>query len=252
MPTPFDLLMDPMTQAMLALFAGLALWEFAFPARALPVLPGWHRRALASFALYFLLSSYLPLLWADALAPLRLVDLSRWPLWAAAALGLVAYEFAAYAWHRAMHRSDRLWRLFHQLHHSAERLDVVSAFWFSPFDMVAWTLLPGLVLTLLGLSPQAATLTILAITFLSMFQHANVRTPRWIGLLVQRPEMHSVHHARDVHHFNYADLPIVDLIFGTFRNPCCHVSANGFWHGASGRVVDMLLLRDVSRQGGSR
>lgn len=252
MPTPFELLLDPATQLMLAMFAGLALWELVLPARALPRVRGWHLRALAAFALYFLLSSYLPLLWADALAPLQLADLSRWPAWAAAALGLVAYEFGAYAWHRSMHRFNPLWRLFHQMHHSAERLDVVSAFWFSPLDMVAWTLLPGLVLTILGLSPQAATLTILAITFLSMFQHANVRTPRWLGYLVQRPEMHSVHHARGVHYHNYADLPLVDLLFGTFRNPPRHAPVTGFWHGASRRVADMLLLRDVSRQAGSR
>lgn len=252
MPTPIELLMDPATQVMLAMFVGLALWEFAAPCRPLPALRGWRLRALAAFALYFLLSSYLPLLWAEALAPLQLADLSLWPVWAVAALGLVIYEFGAYAWHRSMHRFGALWRTFHQIHHSAERLDVASAFWFSPLDMVAWTLLLGVVLTILGLSPQAATLTILAITFLSMFQHANVRTPRWLGYLVQRPEMHTVHHARDIHHYNYADLPFVDLLFGTFRNPRGYEHATGFWHGASARVLDMLLLRDVSRQAGPR
>lgn len=252
MPTPIELLMDPATQVMLAMFAGLALWELAAPGRQLPALRGWRFRALAAFGLYFLLSSYLPLLWAGALAPLQLADLSRWPVWAAAALGLLVYEFGAYAWHRSMHRFGTLWRTFHQMHHSAERLDVVSAFWFSPLDMIAWTLLPGVVLTILGLSPQAATLTILTITFLSMFQHANVRTPRWLGYLVQRPEMHTVHHAREIHHYNYADLPLIDLLFGTFRNPREFEHATGFWHGASARVPDMLLLRDVSRQAGSR
>jgi sterol desaturase/sphingolipid hydroxylase (fatty acid hydroxylase superfamily) len=252
MPNPFELLMDPATQIMLAMFAGLALVEYVAPGRTLPALRGWHVRALGAFAVYFLLSSYLPLLWADALAPLQLADLSHWPVWAAAACGLLAYEFGAYAWHRSMHRFGVLWQTFHQMHHSAERLDVASAFWFSPLDMVAWTLLPGVVLTVLGLSPQAATLTILAITFLAMFQHANVRTPRWLGFLVQRPEMHSVHHARGIHHYNYADLPVIDLLFGTFRNPREHAHATGFWHGASTRVVDMLLLRDVSRQAGPR
>jgi sterol desaturase/sphingolipid hydroxylase (fatty acid hydroxylase superfamily) len=61
-----------------------------------------------------------------------------------------------------------------------------------------------------------------------------------------------VHHARGIHHYNYADLPVIDLLFGTFRNPREHAHATGFWHGASTRVVDMLLLRDVSRQAGPR
>ena len=132
------------------------------------------------------------------------------------------------------------------MHHSSERLDIVSAFWFSPLDMVTWTLLPSLVLTLLGVPPQAATITLLSITFLAMFQHANVRTPAWLGYFVQRPEMHTVHHARGVHHYNYADLPVFDMLFGTFRNPHGYEHETGFWHGASARVADMLLLRDVS------
>lgn len=252
MPTPLDLIQDPATQVLLAMFAGLALWEALAPGRPLPRVRGWALRGLSAFAAYFLLSSYLPLLWADALAPLRIADLSGWPAWAAVALGVIAYEFGAYGWHRSMHRFTPLWRVFHQMHHSSERLDVVSAFWFSPFDMVTWTLLPSLVLTVLGLPAHAATTTILIISFLSMFQHANVRTPRWLGYLVQRPEMHTVHHARGIHHFNYADLPFIDLLFGTFRNPAGYEHATGFWHGASRRVLDMLLLRDVSRQGGAR
>ena len=252
MPTPIDLLMDPVTQVMLAMIAGLALWERIAPGRVLPRVRGWHARALAAFVVYFLLSSYLPLLWGETLAPLQWFDLSAWPTWAAVALGLLAYEFGAYFWHRSMHRFTPLWRTLHQMHHSSERLDVASAFWFSPLDMVTWTLLPSVVLAILGLPAQAATTTILLITFLSMFQHANVCTPHWLGVLVQRPEMHTVHHARGIHHFNYADLPFIDLLFGTFRNPRTFEHATGFWHGASRRVLDMLLLRDVSRQPGAR
>ena len=37
---------------------------------------------------------------------------------------------------------------------------------------------------------------------------ANVRTPQWLGYLVQRPESHSVHHQRGVHAYNYSDLPL--------------------------------------------
>lgn len=247
MPTPVDLLLDPITLTMLAMFAALALAERLFPGRPLPRVPGWHARALAVFALYFLLSSYLPLLWAGPLASVQLFDLAEWPAWAAAVAGLFGYELGAYAWHRSMHRFSPLWRGIHQMHHSAERLDVVGAFWFSPADMVAWTLLPSLVLTLLGVPAQAATLVLLIITFLAILQHANVRTPRWLGYLVQRPEMHTVHHARGIHHFNYADLPVFDLLFGTFRNPAGHEHDTGFWHGASARVLDMLRLRDVSQ-----
>lgn len=247
MPTPLDLLLDPLSWIVFAIFGALALWEALAPARRLPQVRHWRLRALGAFAVYFLLSSYLPLLWAGPLASVQLFDLAEWPAWAAAVAGLFGYELGAYAWHRSMHRFSPLWRGIHQMHHSAERLDVVGAFWFSPADMVAWTLLPSLVLTLLGVPAQAATLVLLIITFLAILQHANVRTPRWLGYLVQRPEMHTVHHARGIHHFNYADLPVFDLLFGTFRNPAGHEHDTGFWHGASARVLDMLRLRDVSQ-----
>ena len=247
MPTPLDLLFDPITLTMLAMFAALALAERLFPGRPLPRVPGWQARGLAVFAVYFLLSSYLPLLWADALAPLQFFDLSGWPTGAAAALGLLVYELFAYAYHRGMHSVDAWFRVSHQMHHSAERLDVYGAFWFSPLDIVGWTLVPSVALTLLGLPPVAATTTILVITFLGIFQHANLRTPRWLGYLVQRPESHTVHHARGIHAKNYADLPLIDMLFGTFENPRRFEHATGFWDGASARVLDMLLARDVSR-----
>ena len=247
MPTLLELLTDPITLTMLSMFAALALAERLFPGRALPHVPGWHVRALAVFAGYFLLSSYLPLLWADALAPLQLFDLSGWPTGAAVVLGLVVYELFAYAYHRGMHSVDAWFRLSHQMHHSAERLDVYGAFWFSPLDMVGWTLVPSVALTLLGLPPEAATATILLVTFLGIFQHANLRTPRWLGWLAQRPESHTVHHARGIHAKNYADLPLIDMLFGTFENPRRFEHVTGFWHGASARVLDMLLARDVSQ-----
>jgi sterol desaturase/sphingolipid hydroxylase (fatty acid hydroxylase superfamily) len=147
-----------------------------------------------------------------------------------------------------MHRSDRLWRSFHQMHHSAERLDTAGAFFFSPLDMIGWTLLGSITLVLVvGLDPRAATAVLLLTNWLAMLQHANVKTPHWLGYFVQRPESHTIHHARGVHAFNYSDLPIWDILFGTFRNPSRYEQETGFYDGASSRIVDMLLWRDVSK-----
>jgi hypothetical protein len=85
-----------------------------------------------------------------------------------------------------------------------------------------------------------------AATFLAMFQHANIRTPRWIGYIVVRPESHAAHHQRGVHAFNYCDLPAIDMLFGTFRNPPAFEGQAGFWDGASARLGAMLAGRDVS------
>lgn len=252
MPSPSDLLLDPISLTVFALYAALIIWEKLAPARSLPPVKGWKALGLAAFAGYFFLSSYLPLLWTEHLAQLQLLDLTVLGTWGGAIVGVLVYEAGVYAWHRAMHRSNLLWRVFHQMHHSAERLDTYGAFWFSPADMVGWTVLFSLCLTLIvGLTPEAVTVVLLATTMMSIFQHSNIRTPRWLGYIVQRPESHSRHHARGVHYGNFSDLPVFDLLFGTFHNPPDFVAETGFYHGASRRVAEMLCFRDVSVSPGS-
>lgn len=163
-------------------------------------------------------------------------------------MGLLVYQGCAYAWHRAIYGNDRLWRGFHQMHHSAERLDTFSAFWFSPLEGVAWTAVASVALTVVvGLSAEATTASLLAATLLAMFTHTNVRTPRWLGYLIERPESHSWHHARGRHRDNYSELPLFDMLFGTFRNPAEFAPAAGFYDGGSDRMLDMVLCRDIGQ-----
>lgn len=247
MPTPVELLLDSTSLTVMALYALLILWEALAPARPLPAVRGWRGRGIAAFFAFFFVSSYLPLWWGAYLARFQLFDLAALGTLGGALVGLLVYEAGVYLWHRAMHGSDRLWRVFHQMHHSAERLDTYGAFWFSPFDMLGWTVLSSLCLTLVvGITPEAAVLVLYATTFLSVFQHANVRTPRWLGYLVQRPESHSWHHERGVHARNYSDLPVFDLLGATFHNPRGFATEAGFYPGASSRMREMLLARDVS------
>jgi len=248
MPTPLDILLDPVSLTVLALYAALVGLEALFPARALPHVPLWRTRALAVFAVYFFLSSYLPLLWTETLARYQLFDLSDVNPWLAAGIAVLVYELLVYGWHRAMHNSQWLWRGFHQMHHSAERIDSFGAFYFSPLDMVGWTVLASLTLTIgVGLSAQAASWFLYASTFLGVIQHVNVRTPQWLGYFVQRPESHSLHHQRGVHRWNYSDLPLWDIVFGTFRNPKEFAAEAGFHDGASARIGAMLAFRDVAQ-----
>ena len=247
MPSPLDVLLDPISLSVFALYAALIAWEALAPARALPRVKGWKALGLAAFAIYFFLSSYLPLMWSEHLARFQLLDLTALGTWGGAAVGLLVYEAGVYWWHRSMHGSNTLWRLFHQMHHSAERLDTYGAFWFSPADMVGWTVLSSLCLTLIvGVTPEAATVVLLATTLFSIFQHSNIRTPLWLGYIVQRPESHSRHHARGVHYGNFSDLPIFDILFGTFHNPQDFAAETGFYHGASRRIAEMLRFQDVS------
>jgi len=247
MPTPLEILLDPISLGILAMYGALMAWEALAPARELPRMPGWRLRGMASFGVFFYLSTYLPMLWDGYLAEYQLVDLSGLGVAGGAVAGLLVYELGAWAYHRLIHASDALFQGVHQMHHSAERLDTFGAFYFSPLDMIGWTALGSLCLTLgVGLDPTAVTIILVTTTFFAIFQHANVRTPRWLGYLVQRPESHTVHHARGIHARNYSDLPIFDMLFGTFENPAGYEHETGFYDGASARVTDMLRCRDVT------
>jgi sterol desaturase/sphingolipid hydroxylase (fatty acid hydroxylase superfamily) len=246
MPTPLQILMDPVSLAVLGIYGFLILVEALFPARPLPKVRGWRTRALLVFAFYFFLSSYLPLLWNDTLARYQLFDLAALNPFVGAAVGVLVFEALVYVWHRAMHKTHWLWRSFHQMHHSAERLDTFGAFYFSPLDIAGFTFLSSVSLTLVGLPAKAVTYFFYVTMFLGTIQHTNIRTPRWLGYIVQRPESHSVHHGRGIHHFNYSDLPLFDILFGTFRNPRDYVAESGFDGAYSAQIPQMLVFRDIA------
>lgn len=187
--------------------------------------------------------------WGNLLAGVSLVDGTVLGTWAGAAAGILGYELLHYGYHRAVHRYDFLWRMGHQMHHSTEKLDAFGANVLHPIDLFFFTTWSSIVFfPILGLTPEAGAIAATWVAFNAMFQHANIKTPRWLGWFIQRPEMHIVHHARRNHHYNYANLPLWDMVFGTFRNPeKIENPETGFYTGASARVGDMLLFRDVSK-----
>jgi sterol desaturase/sphingolipid hydroxylase (fatty acid hydroxylase superfamily) len=161
--------------------------------------------------------------------------------------GYIVLSAGMYAWHRTVHTVPLLWRLTHQLHHSPQRVDIAGSVLFHPLEMVVQVLLQLFVtLIVLGLDPLAAALTGYVAAFYGMFQHWNVRTPQWLGYLIQRPEAHCVHHRQGVHAYNYGDLPVWDLLLGTFRNPREFRGACGFESPADRRVGAMLGFADVN------
>jgi len=235
------------TLAIPSTFIGLALLERIAPARPLPKVSWWKSKGAFFFVLTGVLATVAPMLWADFFVAHRLFDLSGLGIIGGAVLAFVVMQFFAYWWHRAMHKSDFLFRWFHQMHHSAERIDIFGASYFHPFDILGFAFVQTTVPMLLGVSPEAALICGYASAFYGYFQHTNVRTPQWLGYLIQRPESHSLHHARGVHANNYGDLPIWDLAFGTFKNPARFEAEAGFWDGASREVGRMLIGRDVAR-----
>lgn len=227
--------------------------ESIFPARPQPPIRGWVWLGLLFLIINGLVSTLTPLLVpAEWLARHRLFDLTGLGVIGGTMAGYFVLSFVSFCWHRAAHHIPLMWRMFHQIHHSPTRIDMSGAMFFHPFEMIAFSLM-GLVTTtlVLGLDPLAAALTGYVAAFYGMFQHLNVRTPRWLGYLIQRPEAHGAHHERGVHARNYADLPIWDMIFGSFHNPAVFDGEAGFDPPADRKLWSMLAFDDVNRPAGA-
>jgi sterol desaturase/sphingolipid hydroxylase (fatty acid hydroxylase superfamily) len=233
----------------LALLPAFLLLDLLRPVRAGSRPRWWRSRAFVVTAFNFWLALLIGQAWANLGGGLQLFNGAALGTVGGAAVGVLVYEFFHYWYHRSAHRFDWLWRLGHQMHHSAESLDAWGAYYLHPLDAAIFTSLSSLVLfPLLGLSPEAGGWAAATLTFLGIFQHARIDTPRWLGYLMQRPESHAIHHQREIHAYNYADLPLWDMVFGTFRN--AHRQGpqppQGFHDGASARILEMLMFHDVS------
>ncbi len=228
-------------------FALLAVERIA-PARAFPPRRGWQWMGIGFLILIGVVSTVTPLLLPlEWLAAHRWLDGTRLGVAGGAFVGFVVAEGAVYAYHRAEHTYSWLWRAGHQLHHSAERVDIPGSVLFHPVEMLLQTLvLLFVTVIVLGLDPLAAAIVGLLVPFYGMFQHWNVRTPQWLGYVIQRPEAHCVHHRKGLHWYNFADLPWWDMLFGTFRNPREFKGECGFEGDAPRRMGAMLAFADVN------
>jgi sterol desaturase/sphingolipid hydroxylase (fatty acid hydroxylase superfamily) len=217
------------------------------PARAFVVVQSWRWLGLGFLLILFMLNGLipasLPLEWVAAHALLP-----GWKLGVAggALVGFLSVTLLDYAVHRAYHRVHGLWRTVHQLHHSASRIDIYGSAYAHPLEIALMVFEGVLVLVfVLGLDPAAGAIAGYAGAFCAMFQHWNIDTPRWLGFIIQRPEAHCLHHERGVHAWNYSNLPLWDMLFGTFRNPVGFEGEVGFADGRGRLVGAMLVGSDV-------
>ncbi len=222
--------------------------EKIWPAREFPPRKGWQFLGIAFLLLLFTLGVVTPLvLPLDWLAEHRWIDGTRLGVIGGAAVGFVVLEGLIYAYHRAAHASPFLWRLGHQVHHSPARVDVPGSVVFHPVEMLIFTALQIFTTVIvLGLEPLAAAIIGYVVAFYTTFQHWNVKTPQWLGYIIQRPESHCIHHRVGLHYYNFADLPLWDIIFGTFRNPKRSLAPAGFDQGADMKLGAMLAFADVN------
>jgi sterol desaturase/sphingolipid hydroxylase (fatty acid hydroxylase superfamily) len=221
--------------------------ERIFPGWRLPAVRTWPLRVLLINGVQLGVVLLAGLTWERWLASASVLQLSEHV--SSGLGGVLAYfiaTFIFYWWHRWRHEYDILWRGFHQIHHSPQRLEVITSFYKHPGEMILNSIIGSLlVYSFLGLSPESGAVYTACTALGEFFYHTNVKTPRWIGFVFQRPEMHRIHHQHNRHKNNYGDITWWDMLFGTYENPKEWVHTCGFEDAKEQRLVDMLLYKDV-------
>lgn len=222
--------------------------ESLWPARRFPDTRGWHWIGIIAVIMLMSISVVCPLLIpVDWIAKHSLFQLSRWPEVPAILLGFLCTSFVNFVWHRNEHRVNFLFHFFHQLHHSPVRVDISGSAFTTPQEVVIMNVINIFVnVFVLGLSPLAIATVGFIAAFYAMFQHWNIRTPIWLGYVIQRPESHCIHHQYDVHGYNYSDFPPWDMLFGSFKNPGDFSGRAGFDIEAGQRYAAMLAGINVN------
>ena len=228
---------------------GCMLLERAIPGWTLPRVSSWPLRVIAINLVQMAVVLAAGVTWEHWLQSWSVFEVSAYvsPLYAGAFAYFIA-TFIFYWWHRWRHESDLLWRLFHQIHHSPQRIELITSFYKHPLEMVANSLIgSALVFTLLGLSLEASVVYTACTALGEFFYHTSVRTPRWVGVIFQRPEMHRIHHEYGRHKNNYGDIVWWDMLFGTYENPREFTSSCGFDADQEERLAEMLRFVDVHK-----
>ena len=230
----------------------MILVEIASPGRSWPTVSGWWARAILLNGVQVGSVGLAGVAWDGWLLRHRLWSADGLGATGGALVGYLVLTFVYYWWHRWRHQSSFLWRWFHQVHHSPQRIEVITSFYKHPFEIIANSLLSSVTLYLgVGLGTKAASGAMLFSGLAELFYHWNVRTPYWLGFLFQRPENHCIHHQEGLHSYNYSDLPLWDMLFGTFRNGRRWEACCGFGPEGERRLGEMLSGVDVSKAAGT-
>lgn len=222
--------------------------ERIIPDQKLPHVKGWWTRVIIINLLQ------LGVLWLGSISwDIWLKKMSVWQLGESVhpmVGGLIAYliiTFVFYWWHRWRHTINFLWLLFHQVHHSPKRIETITSFYKHPLEIILNSIIIGSVnYLLLGLNLEAAGWNLLYMSLGEYIYHMNIKTPYVMGFIFQRPEMHRIHHQLGKHYNNFSDLPIWDMMFGTFENPRHRDMACGFKDDREHKLVEMMFFKNVN------
>jgi lathosterol oxidase len=206
---------------------------------------------LAYFAVNYLLVAIIllvslnvaPLFFGWAVSETFQEIIKSWPIAVQFIVVVFLADLAQYTVHRIYHYVPFLWKM-HAVHHSAKALDWLASSRINFLEILITRSAIFLPLYLLGFSHEALAGYIALFHFQAVFIHANFGMNfGFLNYILTTPQYHHWHHsdkevARDI---NYAiNLPIIDMIFGTFYLP------KNEWpdtYGIQGKPVPKGILR---------
>ena len=138
------------------------------------------------------------------------------------AMVVLALDLSFYVAHVAMHRIPAFWR-FHSVHHSDPAVDVTTTIRQHPGEGVLRYAFMAAFAIPLGATPAAFAVYRVWSALSGLLEHANIRVPLWLDTLLSLvfswPNMHKIHHSRDVRYTdtNYGNIvSLWDRLFLTF------------------------------------
>jgi len=232
----------------------LMFLEYLFPDRELPKVNGWWLLGLTinivqliiGLAAYFL-EDYLNF---QSRLNLKLYVSD----FVGGVIAYLVHTILMYWWHYFRHEIYTLWILFHQFHHSPQRIEILTSFYKHPLEMIInSTLMIILSYPVLGISGRSSMWLSIFAGFGEFIYHMNLRMPKILSYVIQSPTNHTFHHRENsrVNCPNYGDIPfLTDMLNGTFHNAQTP-SRSGFSNYRTGDTRTMLQLGDVvNRQKG--
>jgi sterol desaturase/sphingolipid hydroxylase (fatty acid hydroxylase superfamily) len=150
---------------------------------------------------------------------------THWDVLPQVALAVVLGELGHYWAHRWMHATRVGWRI-HSVHHSSERLYVLSSGRSHPLNVMVIYLAQTLPLALLGAHGEVLALLTLFTGVNGFLQHANIDVRVFpLNWLVATSDLHRFHHSLDHREGNSnfgGNVIVWDVLFGTRYLPATH------------------------------
>ena len=229
--TPFSGELAVRLGVFLSVFALMAAWELAAPARGPRLARRVRWRANLGLAVVNTLVLRLALP-TSAIALAALAQENGWgllnrfvlPGWAAVVLGVVLLDLVIYFQHVLFHAVPALARL-HAVHHADPDFDLTTGIRFHPVEMLLSALIKFAAVVALG-APVVAVLAFeVLLNATAMFNHANIALPAALEPSVRRflvtPDMHRIHHSviEAERNSNYGFcLSVWDRLLGTYTS----------------------------------